>query len=128
MPFIWAFSRANWYMESPYSQGGGGIHGEQPTISVTEFYVTSFDYFVWRSAEESEISELHPGKVLGILIYVADRDEHENKPSCYYHLGEFGDLSDTFADFVLMGPGGEIPEISAVESITWARIKARFVQ
>ena len=31
-------------------------------------------------------------------------------------------------DAVLLGPGGGIPDDSAVESITWGRIKAQFVE
>ena len=118
----------DWFMEPPYAEGGGRIYGEHPTISVTEFYITAFDYFVWYSQEESAISELYPGKVIGLLIFVADRDENEVMPSSFYNLGEFSDLSDTFADCVLVDPRGEIPEISAVESITWGRIKAQFVK
>ena len=36
--------------------------------------------------------------------------------------------ADEFVAGLLVGPGGEIPDESAVESITWGRIKARFVR
>ena len=128
MTFIDYFATDDWFRHPPWAEGGGGIFGENPTISVTELYVTVFDYFVWNSAEESAISDLYPGKVLGLLVAVADRDYDEVMPSSYYYLGSFEGVSDYFASCVLVGSGGEIPDISAVESITWARIKAQFVK
>ena len=41
----------------PYTDGGGGSVGEQPTVSVVEYYVTPFDRFVWNDQDESEISD-----------------------------------------------------------------------
>ena len=119
--------------------------GQNPTISVTEFYVTPFDRFVWNSPEESVISELRPGKTIGFAIRVPD---HEPKPdnlkSSHYlwsenctpvssgwpplNVGSSPRCSDGFATGLLVGPGGEIPDDSAVESITWGRIKAQFVE
>ena len=34
--------------------------------------------------------------------------------------------ADFLADAMLLGPGGRIPEGTAVESLTWGRIKASF--
>ena len=121
--------RQDWFRLPPNAEGGGAVFSENPTISVTEFYVTPFDLFVWDSAEESVVSDLVRGRVIGLAISVPDRDEDEAKPSVYYHLGDIASpLSDNFADFLLLGPSGEIPDDSAVESITWGRIKAQFVE
>ena len=128
MTFIDYFAEDDWFRHPPWAEGGGAVRGENPTISVTEFYITSFDRFVWHSPEESAISELYPGKVLGLLISVADRDENKTMPSSYYYVGDFSNMSDNFADCLLLGPGGEIPDDSAVESITWGRLKSTFVK
>ena len=116
----------NWFALPPYAEGGGGSAGENPTISVTEFYVTPFDRFVWNSPEESQVSELSPGKVIGFALNVNDPDADDDLG--VYYLGEKGHpyFADVFVDGVLLGPGGEIPDESVVESITWARIKATF--
>ena len=129
MAFTWFF--ADWFSYPPYADGGGTSFGQQPTISVTEAYVTPFDRFLWNNPEESVVSELSPGIVIGLLFYIPDRDEGEGshgRPAFHHILpGYAGDTSDDFMDALLLGPGGEIPDDSAVGSVTWGRIKARFV-
>ena len=120
--------RQDWFRLPPYAEGGGTVFGESPTISVTEFYVTPFDRFVWDSAEESIILDLVRGRVIGLAIYVPDRDVGDAEPSVHYYLGAWESITDRFADCLLLGPGGEIPEDTAVESVTWGRIKAQFVK
>ena len=46
-----AFS--DWMVSPPYSDGGGGVVGEQPLIVATEFYVTAFDHLDWTSPDET---------------------------------------------------------------------------
>ena len=123
-----------WFISPPYADGGGGVFGANPVISVTEFYVTAFDRFVWNSFDENLVSELYPGKIIGFAIEVWDVDTRPGQwQSVHYLRGSVynvrnGNFADTFAQGFLLGPGGEIPEsgVSAVESITWARIKAMF--
>ena len=125
---------------------GGGSFGQNPTISVTEFYVTAFDRLVWNSPAESVVSDLYPGKIIGFHIMIWDRDAGyaglksiHNLPGeglgegatghpCSRHSTMEVDCSDAFAPGLLLAAGGEIPEISAIESITWGRIKAAFVK
>ena len=118
----------DWFVLPPYAEGGGGSAGENPFISVTEFYVTPFDRFIWDSPEESQVSDLSAGKVIGFAVNINDPDADDDLG--VYYLGERGHPSHAryFVDGVLLGPGGEIPDESAVESITWARIKAQFVK
>ena len=124
----------DWCLTPPYADAGGGVFGENPTVSVTEGYVTAFDRFFWNSPEESVILDLYPGKIIGLFISILDRDDRNTwKPSVSYNLGEAWQddaccHSDDFMDVLLLGPGGEIPDESAVESITWGRIKATFVK
>ena len=123
----------DWSKVPPYAEGGGRAAGENPTITVTEFYVTPFDRFVYNSPDESVVSELSPGKIIGFAIAVADfePEPHNYKSIHYLPMRSDPDLmlsSDNFADAVLLNSEGEIPEVSAVESITWGRIKAKFVK
>ena len=131
---------ADWFLNPPYADGGGIVAGVNPTITVTEFYVTPFDRFVWNSPEESVVSELYPGKTIGFAIGIIDRDSKESARQESIHYLRAGELtqdclgvcslamdySDDFASGFLLGPGGELPDDSAVESITWGRIKAQF--
>ena len=119
------------FLTPPYADAGGGVFGERPTISVTEMYVTAFDRLEWNSAEQSVVSELYPGKVIGIFVSVFDNDSDDNTAPGVTHTllpvsvvpGQLDD-SGLFAPAMLVGLGRKIPDDSAVESITWARIKA----
>ena len=65
---------SEWMTSPPYSEGGGGLFGEKPLVAVTEFYVTAFDHLDWESPDNSEVSELFPGKIIGVRPLVVDRD------------------------------------------------------
>ena len=113
----------------PYAEAGGAQFGEQPIITITEFYVTPFDFLVWDNPEETQVSELFPGKTVGLDIHVADHDE--STQSFFRLAPKWADNEDAseFCDAVLLGPGGGIPpDISAVGNISWGRIKAQFVK
>jgi hypothetical protein len=133
------FSRARegWFNLPPYAEGGGASFGEQPTLSVTEFYVTPFDRLIWNRPEESVVSALSPGTLIGFSLTILDHDDAERQPEGFHFITHFiaeGDYSsaifrnaDNFVRGLLVGPGGELPD-SAVESMTWGRIKATFVR
>lgn len=112
----------------PYADGGGRAFGEHPTISVTEFYVTPFDFLIWNQLEESRRSDLLPGKVIGFQIFIPDFDTRADQRHASFVLplspntGEFS--AAFFADGVLLGAQGNHNQDSAVEHISWARIKA----
>ena len=130
------YEYGTWYTQPPYADGGGRRFGENPVISVTEFYMTPFDDFIWNSPEESLVSELSPGRTIGFKVLIADRDsKDEFSVSTYFTLPDTeaqplgqGTSADFLLDGLLLGPGGAIPEVedTAVESITWGRIKASF--
>lgn len=118
-----------WISHSPYSEVGGATFGEAPTVSILEFYVTPFDILRWDSAsiEESQISDLFVGKIVGLALGLPDFDQtfdfgfYSHKfPDRYTHSADF------FADGVLVGKDGKVPEITAVDKNSWARIKASF--
>ena len=89
----------DWFYRPPYAEGGGGVAGENPTISVTEFYVTAFDRLVWNSEEESVVSELYRGKIIGFSIMIIDMDVRNGvwKSIHYLRAGEnLGDFRKRF--------------------------------
>ncbi len=127
-----AYNDEDWFQRPPYAEGGGASFGEQPTLSVTEFYVTPFDRLIWNSPEESVVSALSPGTLIGFILSIPDYDEEGVRAETVHIIMGQDFLSDIrnadgFARGLLVGPGGEIPD-SAVENITWSRIKATFVR
>ena len=101
--------------------------GENPTFWSVEFYVTCFDRLDHLSPENSDVSQLTEGNVIGVDIYLADFDD-DSEIDLYY-LGNLGrpvdfefdpDDASAILDGVLLGPTGD----SAVQSVSWGRIKA----
>ena len=101
--------------------------------------MTPFDRFVWNRPKESQVSPLAVGQTIGFLIAIPDYDiapqrwqsQHVLAGAAFQfsdHFIQSYDFSDDFAVGILLDPGGEIPDDSAVESITWGRIKAQFVK
>ena len=66
-----------WTVLPPYGEGGGGVAGEAPVISVIELYVTPFDRWGggWDSAGDHLVSDLAAGQIIGFTILVADHDD-----------------------------------------------------
>ena len=119
------------FLSPPYADAGGAAFSDQPAITVTELYVTPFDLLVWNSPEESRISELYPGKVVGLGFDIPDVDGVPFSDQAFIKLYTgvgAGCNASRLCDAVLLGPGGGIPDVSAVENITWGRIKAQFVE
>ena len=127
-----------WTALPPYGDGGGGVFGEAPAISIIELFVTPFDWLVFdrNSIAESVISDLTTGKVIGFAISVNDWDREDiwvnwtpvamqgNKDSAA-DIGIFGIQPDTFLDGLLLPADPTLPEEdTAVESISWGLIKA----
>ena len=65
---------ADWFNRPPFAHGGGAVFGESPIFSVTEFYVTPYDLFVWTDPGDSDLSDLFAGKIIGFNIEVYDVD------------------------------------------------------
>ncbi len=127
------YNDEDWFNLPPYAEGGGASFGEHPTLSVTEFYVTPFDRLIWNSPEESVVSTLSRGTLIGFYLGIGDHDEEGDGRVEAWHSIRAQDQwtvsstnADSFAWGLLVGPGGEVPD-SAVESLTWGRIKATFV-
>ncbi len=126
-------AKEGWFNLPPYAEGGGASFGAHPTLSVTEFYVTPFDRLIWNRPEESVVSTLSRGTLIGFYLAIRDFDVEGawRAETAHSIVGQdyWSDTTnaDGFARGLLVGPGGEIPD-SAVESLTWGRIKATFVR
>ena len=120
-----------WVHQVPYADGGGKVLDSQPVFYVVEFYVTAFDRLIWDSPEQSLVSELSPGKTIEFAMTLADADTDPTTVDRLHFL--FGPdaswnrpsmwTSDQWAHGILLGADGGT-EGTAVESVTWARIKA----
>ena len=124
--------KEDWFQFPPYAEGGGTSFGAQPTLSVTEFYVTPFDRLIWNRPEESVVSTLSRGTLIGFFLAIPDFDVEDELAGGFHSIRGQDYWSDTtnadgFARGLLVGPGGELSD-SAVESLTWGRIKTTFVR
>ena len=127
---------SDWVIREPYAAAGGGVIGESPATTVTEFKLTPFDDLIYDDEEGSEASQLFPGKIIGFSMSTTDNDDTR------YDDGDGRRIiislsrgwkvmidADLFVDGLLIG-AGEDParyggdEDSAVEPSSWARIKA----
>ena len=124
---------ADWFSQPPFAHGGGAVVGGSPIFSVTEFYVTPFDRFVSTDAEDSDVSDLFGGKIIGFNIQVFDVDIEPGRRETIHLLAappsnEWTSLlrmsAHDFADGILVTPDGMSSDNSAVKSDSWARIKA----
>ena len=119
----------DWMVQPPFAGGGGGVFGENPIIWVTEFYVTCFDLLDHLNPENSVVSQLAAGKVIGFDLLIRDYDTEPVGPHAFYQLKDPDDAeenaegADFFVDGLLLGPDDDFGN-SAVQSTSWARIKA----
>ncbi len=112
-----------WFSEPPFADVGGAIYGDSPFVWMTEMYVTPFDRLVPESREETAISELRPEGIIGLVVVVFDIDSNDTGVFVIPPLNrEVKQGPDQFADGLLIPVGGSAG--SAVESVSWARIKA----
>ena len=127
----------SWALFPPYGDAGGGVFGEAPVISVIELYVTPFDRAgALDVLEETEFTDLSAGQIIGFAIIVNDWDKEdeggwpwspEAMESSDPRFGTAIDIKHSRADLFLDGillPAGAGPEDTAVESVSWGRIKA----
>ncbi|MCY3760490.1 MAG: hypothetical protein OXH50_04515 [Gemmatimonadetes bacterium] len=120
----------SWRVYPPYGDAGGVAAGENPTISVIELYVTPFDEW-GDNVEETLFSDLSAHQIVGFSVEVIEQEEDPSECGCsgfsWYPAEMEGqvwlDLLDSMADLYVDGlllP----PQDTAVESMTWGRIKA----
>ena len=114
-----------WAGELPYAYGRNGAEGENPVVWNVEFYITPFALLDY-DPEDSLVSELERGKVIGFYIKVGDGDMEDEAGNSYNldeGVGNPNWNADVFVDGVLLGLG-EFVEGSAVQPSSWGLIKA----
>ena len=127
---------SDWVIREPYAAAGGGVIGESPATTVTEFRLTPFDDLIYNDEEGSKASELYPGKVIGFSISMWDNDAVAWGGPARVSISLSGNWqvminANLFSDGLLVG-AGEDPSVydgdegSAVEPSSWGRIKASF--
>ena len=131
----WVSTHFPWAHQVPYADGGGRVLASQPVFYVIEFYVTAFDRLIWDSPEQSLVSELLTGKMIEFAMFLQDSDMDPSTPDRAHDL--FGPdaswdrpliwASDHWAHGILLGADGGTSG-TAVESVTWARIKASLAE
>ena len=131
------YGPSEWVGREPYAAAGGGVIGESPVTTVTEFRVTPFDDLIYDDEAASEASRLYPGKTIGFSIVTRDYDDTKwtdghgpvSIPMSLTGTTQSLIHADFFVDGLLIG-AGEDPSLyddpSAVEPASWARIKASF--
>ena len=127
----WVSTHFPWVHQVPYADGGGSVLDSQPVFYVIEFYVTAFDRLIWDAPEQSLVSKLFPGKMIEFAMQLNDSDTYPPTVDRSHDL--FGPdaswdkpliwSSDPWAHGILLGADGGT-EGTAVESVTWGRIKA----
>ena len=118
-----------WWMVQPlFARGGGAVLGENPTFWSVEFFVTCFDRLNHLSPEDSDVSQLTEGKIIGLDFWVQDYDDDSGNWALYFldrpedSRPDWKD-ANAMVDGVLLGPVGDTGE-TAVQSVSWGRIKA----
>ena len=112
-----------WMARPPYALGGGRARGENPTVWVVELLLTPFDLIVWDDPDESIVSTLEAGEVIGMTVSLLDIDSPKSG-GAFYSLSGTAWWEDRAADGLLLG-ARELAEVgSAVEVDSWGRIKA----
>ena len=122
---------SDWVIREPYAAAGGGVIGQSPATTVTEFRLTPFDDLIYNDEEASTPSELYPGKVIGFSIDTQDNDDSGAFDVSITLTGKWQEMinADLFVDGLLVGAGEDASrydDVSAVEPSSWGRIKASF--
>ena len=118
-----------WVHLVPYADGGGSVLDSQPVFYVVEFYVTAFDRLIGDSPEKSLVSNLFADKTIGFSMGVTDSDTDPLELELSHSLSGPNDswggewVSDLWAHGILL-PADSGSDGTAVESVTWGRIKA----
>jgi len=120
-----------WVTVPPWADAGGFSFGESPNTSVIELAVTAWDELNWQGPELSKASPLYADKIVGFQISVPDFDVAAGQYHGFHTLSGQPNtwrLAEMFVDGQLVpctgGDCGAGP--TAVQSDSWARIKASF--
>ena len=134
--FISDGSADSWTLFPPYADIGGDIAGENPTITVIELYLTPYDSWQGYDSgpEGAVVTDLTAGEFIGFAIIVSEEDGEDGwyplTPEAVQTEEPWENLlflyrADLYLDGLLLSANPADPQDgSAVESVTWGRIKA----
>ena len=83
---IWVGTDSPWVQEVPYADGGGNVLDSQPVFYVVEFYVTAFDRLIRDVPEQSLVSELSTGNMIGFAMILKDAEPDPFTADCLHQL------------------------------------------
>ena len=123
----------SWRISPPYGDAGGAVAGENPTVWTIEMYVTPQDRW-GDSIETTLFSELSANQVIGFGLIVIDNDPTKGDDhDVAWNPEAIGDRSEGRPSNFLLARGDAdilldgllLPaQDTAVESVSWGRIKA----
>ena len=134
--YVTDISLESWLVHPPYGDAGGDVAGENPTISVVELYITPFDRWLGFDSrpEDIVVSDLTAGDIVGFALVVRESDNRSSRfsltPEAVQTRDPESDLlfhhrADYYLDGLLLpADRTDSQDGSAVESVTWGRIKA----
>ena len=125
----------SWMFFPPYGDAGGGVVRGNPIIRVIELYVTPYDSWQGPDSrpEDVAVSDLTAGKVIGFAVLVWESDDEYSRYSLTPEAVQTEDAeidllyryrAELYLDGLLLPANAAEPEDSAVESVSWGRIKA----
>ena len=126
----------SWMFFPPYGDAGGDVVWGNPIIRVIELYVTPYDSWqgIDSRPEDVVVSDLTAGEVIGFAIIVGESDDAYSWGSLTPEAVETEDpeldilshyRADVYLDGLLLPANAAGPvEDSAVQSVSWGRIKA----
>jgi len=130
-----SYNYATWDMEPPwgdaavkYLKGSRGC--ACPAELTCEMYFTPWEDLNYKGPEYSKIVDLEEGHIMGIEIALRDTDDPEVKGT-YWELFAMPDAfkdASKWGDLILAPLEPGLPPPPAVESDTWGRIKASFLE
>ena len=102
-------------------------NGDQNVNLIYELYITTWEYIDATNNDNSIPWDMEPGNVMGMLLSRYEDDEGGATLNVEWQTGGAYQTSNssTFNEIILLGPeDADWP--TAVESVTWARIKSQF--
>ena len=129
------YNYATWNYAPPWSEVGWN-HVELPSeggsITSYECALIAFDDLNWMGPDQSKIHNLEQGEVIGVNVALGDWDLDPKYIDGYWSLSpktKTYKLAERLTDFLLAPVEERIFEgATAVESVTWGRIKAGFLR
>jgi len=112
----------DWCTRPPYADGGGRHFSLYPGVDLLEFYITPFDVLSFEGPDHSQVSDLYPGKRIGIFLLISDHDA--NGTLLYALSPEYGGIQLEFLPHGLMvGKSQAGTGLDGLAESTWAAVK-----